>query len=67
MVVDTVTDIIFRFNDEIKKRDWVYTPEINNYTKEIHQIVDYANECLMNVSKTYSSVTYKLDEKLVFS
>jgi len=66
MVVNTVTDIIFRFHDEIKKRDWRYTPEIENYEKEIEHIIEYANECLMVVSKTYSSVMFKFDEKLTF-
>ena len=66
MVVNTVTDIIFRFHDEIKKRDWRYTPEVENYKKEIERIIEYANECLMVVSKTYSSVIFTLDEMLVF-
>lgn len=66
MVVDTVTDIILRFQQQIKKSDWEYTAELENYAKEIYQIVEYANECFEKISQTYSSVKFKLSELLVF-
>ena len=52
MVIETITDIIYRFHDEIKREEWVYNKETLN---EIDRILIYANECLVDISKTYNS------------
>jgi hypothetical protein len=58
MVSDTITDIMYRFLNYVETN-----PEIISQQKrvsmsilnEIDQIIDYANECLQDVSYTYSS------------
>jgi hypothetical protein len=54
----TITDIIFRFLEEIKDPAWKYNLD---KLKEIDEIVNYSNECFLKISRTYSStpVTFK--------
>lgn len=65
MVVATSTDIIYRFHDEIKKREWKYSDDINSYVVEIEKIIAYSNECLAIISQTYSSVRCIIDDTMV--
>ena len=49
----TVTDIIIRFIEHLKKSQpgkWE-----DKILKEVDHIIDYANECLLDISKTYKS------------
>lgn len=49
----TVTDIIIRFIDHLEKcraGNWEY-----KILKEVEPIINYANECLSDISKTYKS------------
>lgn len=52
MVHDTCSDIVLRYRDEIKTRDWKYSI---NTLSEIDGIISYANDCLGKMSKVYSS------------
>ena len=54
MVTETVSDIMYRFYDEIfhSHTIWVYNLETLD---EIDRILEYANECLIEISKTYNS------------
>jgi len=54
----TITDIVFRFIEEIKDPTWTYNLE---RMREIDEIVKYANECFLKISRTYSStpLTFK--------
>jgi hypothetical protein len=63
IVVDTVTDILYRFLDYlgIATRDNIINMSILD---EIDTIIDYANECLADVSHTYSSSRLILDKKI---
>ena len=59
IVVNVVTDIMYRFLGYIED-----APENNINTEmfiEINRIVDYANECLADVSKTYGTTRMVLD------
>ena len=53
MVVNTCTDILHRFLEEVRKRDW--NGEFG-VLDEIDRMRCYANECLQEVSATYGSV-----------
>ena len=49
----TITDIILRFIEHLEQSEpgkWE-----NTIIKEVEQIVDYANECFIDISKTYNS------------
>jgi len=60
IVVNVVTDIMFRFARYIE--DMPVTTEIDTEMfVEIDRIVDYANECLADVSKTYGTTRMALD------
>jgi hypothetical protein len=54
----TITDIVFRFIEEIKDPTWTYNLE---RMREIDEIVKYANECFLKISRTYCStpLTFK--------
>ena len=80
IVVDTVTDIMFRFLHYLEtdaprlycrtlspNGKFVIDPESGfnmNILDEIIQIVEYANECLADVSRTYSSSRFVLDNDI---
>ena len=49
----TITDIVYRFLDHLNS---AHMGEFNqDILREINPIVDYANECLRDISETYSS------------
>jgi hypothetical protein len=58
LLMNTLTDIVYRFIEETKDRDWVYNLDRLN---EIDQITRYADECFLKISRTYSSIplTYR--------
>lgn len=56
LLINTTTDIVLRFSDELNRcTHWQQVIAITTLT-EIDRIVEYANECLTIVSKTYVSV-----------
>ena len=58
LMIDTVTDIIYRFNDQVNAQTW----DLNfSIIEEIHAIMKYADECFSEIAKTFDS------KKLVFS
>jgi hypothetical protein len=61
MVIVTTTDILFRFYDEMSNTNWTYNLETLG---EIDRILDYTNECLADISKTYNSKLLKFNEKV---
>jgi hypothetical protein len=60
IVENTVTDILYRF------LDYLQTAEVNGFEMtildEINEIVNYANECLLDVSNTYTCTRVWLDK-----
>jgi hypothetical protein len=52
MIHDAATDIVLRFLDALRKTEWQYDFSI---LSEISTIVNYANECLREISSTYNS------------
>jgi len=52
MIHDAATDIVLRFLDALRKTEWRYDFSI---LSEISTIVNYANECLREISSTYNS------------
>jgi ribosomal protein S27AE len=55
LLSETSTDIILRFYESIQKRDPITT--FMNILDEINAIVTYTNECFVDISHTYNSVT----------
>lgn len=62
VLVNTVTDILYRFYDLISRdffvdtvRSEVDTRVVVDILREISVIVDYVNECFVNVGKSYGS------------
>ena len=49
----TITDIVLRFIDEIKDPLWTHNLERMN---EINEIIKYADECFLKISRTYNSI-----------
>jgi hypothetical protein len=64
MVITTVTDIMFRFLHHLENdsRPNQFSTDILN---EIDPLVEYANECLAEVSYTYSSQKMLLTPNIV--
>ena len=64
MVIDTIKDIIYRFYIDIQERNF----DLNDvsHLSEIDKIREYANECLLDVSKTYSSRQLLVNDNLRF-
>lgn len=60
LVVDSMTDIIYRFYEEVKKSDWKFDYTILNEAEQLRQ---YANECLADISRTYNSVKIQLNSQ----
>lgn len=60
LVVDSMTDIIFRFYEETKKTDWEFDFSTIDEAETLRQ---YANECLLDISRTYGSVKMALNPK----
>lgn len=62
MVVNTVTDIIYRFREYLQSSP---STECNvEMLEEIEKIREYANECLGDISYTYGSVLLRFTETL---
>jgi len=59
LVVDSMTDIIYRFHVEIKKTDWNFDFDILNEATTLRQ---YANDCLLDISHTYNSTKLYLND-----
>jgi len=69
LLVNTVTDILYRFYDELnQKKDEEpreNRPDIDDsMLSEINRIVEYANECLADISHTYSCSRAVVEETL---
>jgi hypothetical protein len=65
IVSDTITDILFRFVHylEAEEQTLRQTKKIKtSILNEIDQIIEYANECLQDVSYTYSSSLIQLTD-----
>lgn len=60
LVVDSMTDIIYRFYEEVKKNDWRFDFTILDEAEPLRQ---YANECLADISRTYNSVKIQLNSQ----
>jgi len=62
---NTITDILFRFAEKLE-REKDTKPEMidESMLKEINKIVEYANECLIDVSYTYSSPKIVIDNEV---
>jgi len=62
ILLNTITAIVFRFKDHLQ------TCPVNSFTldilEEIDPIVEYANECLHEISETYSSVKLQFNNQL---
>lgn len=57
LIIDTITDIIYRFNEQLQDTAWVLDFSI---IEEIHAIMKYADECFDEISKTYDCKKYTL-------
>ena len=53
LLIRTITDIVFRFIDEVKSPNWNYNLDRMN---EIDEIIKYGDECFLKISRTYNSV-----------
>jgi hypothetical protein len=53
LLINTITDIVYNFVDELKSNEWVYNLD---RIDEINKIIEYADECFLKISRTYSSV-----------
>ena len=62
---NTITDILFRFAEKLE-REKDTKPEMidDSMLNEINKIVEYANECLIDVSYTYSSPKIVIDNEV---
>jgi len=60
MFITTATDVLYRYSNEIK--DCVNGEEIEKIEilDEVDRLVDYVNECLVDVSKTYATVAKRI-------
>jgi hypothetical protein len=68
LLVNTVTDILYRFLDYLEQnKDNALGKEANidvSILVEIERIVDYANECLGDISHTYSCSRFFIEYDL---
>ena len=64
-IVTAGTDIMYRFRDALSKPEYKtdlnYQRETFNIIKEFDAIVEYANECFEDISKTYNSKRLYID------
>ena len=59
---NTITDILFRFAEKVEReRDTKPERVDDSMLNEINKIIEYANECLIDVSYTYSSPKIVID------
>ena len=61
MVYQACTDILFRFSNEIKKEEW---KDDFSIIEEIPNLVSYANECFLDIGKTYNSVPLRITNQI---
>ena len=64
VVYQACTDILFRFSNEIKKEEWIDDFSIID---EIPMLVSYANECFLDIGKTYNSVPLCITNQILLS
>lgn len=66
LVSNTVTDIMYRFYDELNRKKEELPRDVIDDTmlNEISHIVEYANECLWDISHTYSCSRVVIDDRL---
>ena len=67
MVSDTIRDILYRFLNYLETNEDTIrsTKRINvRILREVDQIINYANECLQDVSYTYSSSLIQLSNRV---
>jgi hypothetical protein len=69
LLVNTVTDILYRFYDDLNSNKSASPdnnrPDINeSILREIDNIVEYANECLYDISHTYSCSRVVIENNL---
>ena len=58
LFIQTVTDIMFRFQDEVNKSHIFASAKI---LEEIQAIQDYTNECLEDIAETYGNKSKKIE------
>ena len=67
LLINTVTDILYRFYDELnsKKDDFKYKSQLDiTILSEIDTIIEYVNECLGDISHTYSCSRVAIEQNL---
>ena len=66
LLCTTVTDILYRFLDQLKNDQITIavTSIDSNILYEIDRIVEYANECLLDISHTYSCSRVIVEQNL---
>jgi hypothetical protein len=65
LAVTTMTDIIFRLMDNLKKSD-AGKHDMSLFLREIEEIVKYCNDIFVDISFTYNTVKYEFDKNLQF-
>ena len=58
LFIQSVTDILFRFQDEVNKSHLIAAEKILD---EIQVIQDYTNECLRDIAETYGNKSKKIE------
>ena len=61
VVYQACTDILFRFSKEINKEGWIDDFGIAN---EITALTSYANECFLDIGKTYNSLPLHITNQI---
>lgn len=61
MVNQMCTDILYRFLDDVQRPEWNYDYGI---VEEIQPLLVYANECLVEIGRTYHSVPWMFTGEL---
>jgi hypothetical protein len=61
MVNQMCTDILYRFLDDVQRADWNHEYHIID---EIYPLLAYANECLMEIGRTYHSLPWKFTNEI---
>ena len=61
MVDQMCTDILYRFMEEVQRSEWSYDYTIID---EIPPLIAYANECLVEIGRTYNSLPWKFTHQL---
>jgi hypothetical protein len=59
----TITDIVFRIMDLLRKTDADYTDSFNALLGEFNEIINYCNDLFKDVAFTYNSRQYYFDEQ----